>query len=301
MYMKNVLKFPSGYILPYIFQKLFPRFRRDVQHFLGGNKETTIKQSITTIKQSITTMVRRTFTMKQKLDLVSIATSRISEGKSVRSVSESLGIQPCQLRKWIKKKDTFENVSKTAKTTCPGRPSILDDIEDNLLEWLFETRQTGMNVTFKMVHIQAGQLLPNFRRKNNSAQYQIVRRFLQSHRWVVRTSTHDTQKAPEEVMGLARDYIVSTKARIAESKLDKKWILNMDQTPVFFTMQPKTTLNPKGEKKVNVRKSTNSTLRLTAALTITASGEMLPPMIIFKGVSGGRIERTFNTFPENVF
>jgi hypothetical protein len=45
----------------------------------------------------------------------------------------------------------------------------------------------------------------------------------------------------------------------------------------------------RGTKTIHVRKTTDDTRRATAALTITASGESLPPMIIFKGSPKGRI------------
>lgn len=39
-------------------------------------------------------------------------------------------------------------------------------------------------------------------------------------------------------------------------------------------------------------------MRVTVAVTLTASGEMLPPFFVFKGKAGGRIEREFQDFPE---
>jgi DDE superfamily endonuclease len=34
-------------------------------------------------------------------------------------------------------------------------------------------------------------------------------------------------------------------------------------------------------------------MRVTVAVTITASGEMLPPLFVFKGKPGGQIEQEF--------
>ena len=70
----------------------------------------------------------------------------------------------------------------------------------------------------------------------------------------------------------------------------------MDQTPVFFSMVPRTTLDHVGARTVNVRTSTNSTMRVTVAVTVTSSGKMLPPLVVFKGKGGGRIEREFGNF-----
>ena len=46
-----------------------------------------------------------------------------------------------------------------------------------------------------------------------------------------------------------------------------------------------------GSKTINVTKSTNDTKRATFEITVTASGKVLKPLVVFKGKAGGRIER----------
>ena len=65
--------------------------------------------------------------------------------------------------------------------------------------------------------------------------------------------------------------------------------MNMDQTPVFFSMSDGTTLEVEGSRTVNARSSCGSTMRVSVAVTITASGEVLPTFIVFKGKPYGRI------------
>jgi hypothetical protein len=67
------------------------------------------------------------------------------------------------------------------------------------------------------------------------------------------------------------------------------FILNMDQTPVPFTYNSTKTLEIVGTRTVHVRKSTNDTKRATFATTVTASGKILKPLLIFKGACNGRI------------
>jgi hypothetical protein len=74
----------------------------------------------------------------------------------------------------------------------------------------------------------------------------------------------------------------------------------MDQTPIPFTFNAKKTLELVGKRTVHIRKSTNDTKRVTCALTVTASGKVLPPMLIFKGSPNGRIMQEFPTFPNNI-
>ena len=76
----------------------------------------------------------------------------------------------------------------------------------------------------------------------------------------------------------------------------------MDQTPIPFTFNSKSTLEVVGARTVHVRKSTNDTKWATAAITITVSGKMLPPLFIFKGAKNGRIVKNeFPTFDKSMY
>ena len=95
----------------------------------------------------------------------------------------------------------------------------------------------------------------------------------------------------------ALDFIRVVRPMLVQPTRLQDYILNMDQTPVFFTMVPRTTLNCVGEQSLHVRSLTNSTMQVTVAVTVTASGKMLPSKLVFKGKPGGRIQREFNSFP----
>ena len=71
----------------------------------------------------------------------------------------------------------------------------------------------------------------------------------------------------------------------------------MDQMPIFFYLSSGRTLSTSGERTVNGR-TTSSTLRVTVSVMVTATGELLKAMIIFKGKTRARIEtREFPTYP----
>ena len=72
----------------------------------------------------------------------------------------------------------------------------------------------------------------------------------------------------------------------------------MDQTPIFFSMVPNTTLNRVGDRSVNVDSSSGSTMHVTVALTVTAAGGLLPPMFVFKAKPGSRAQRELRNFRE---
>ncbi len=97
------------------------------------------------------------------------------------------------------------------------------------------------------------------------------------------------------------DFVQSIRPKMTQPCRHQDFILNMDQTPIPFTYNSKTTLELVGRRTVHVRKSTNDTKRATLAMTVTASGKVLPALLVFNGKPGGRIEkREFPTFPNEI-
>ena len=244
---------------------------------------------------------RRTYTMGKKLEMVKEAVECMENGHSLRATASHLNIDPSQLRRWIEIADKLEDVIKkkgcaTSLTTHAGRQSCLKNIEDDLLMFIFECREQGMCVSVRTVALKACELDNSFHRKSDRAKDQSICRFVKAHGLVHRVHTHESQRPPHEVANEATDFIVRIRPLLRGMFSHEDWIINMDQTPVFFLMVPRTTLDHVGARTVNVRTSTNSTMRVTVAVTVTASGKMLPPLIVFKGKGGGRIELEFVNF-----
>ena len=101
--------------------------------------------------------------------------------------------------------------------------------------------------------------------------------------------THESQRDPRETAAEALDYMQHVRVKLAQPNRHSDYIINMDQTPIPFTFNSKRTLEMVGKKTINIRKSTNDMKRATLALTVTASGKMIRPMLIFKGTANGRI------------
>jgi hypothetical protein len=76
---------------------------------------------------------------------------------------------------------------------------------------------------------------------------------------------------------------------------NQRFILNIDQTPVYSSMSTKRTLEVVGKRTIHIRTSTNDTRRATAAMMIAGDSMVLPSMIIFKGKHNGRIARSEST------
>jgi hypothetical protein len=62
-----------------------------------------------------------------------------------------------------------------------------------------------------------------------------VRRFLASNKIVLRAVTHECQRPPEALRQEAKDFIDFVKPTLTGVNRCERYILNMDQTPIFFT------------------------------------------------------------------
>ena len=103
---------------------------------------------------------------------------------------------------------------------------------------------------------------------------------------------------PAEVAGEAANYMVYMRQMVISSNRDRRYILNMDQTPVYFAMSAKQTLELIGKKTIHICTTADNTKRTTIAATITADGTLLPAMVVFKGMARERIAmHELGTYP----
>ena len=114
---------------------------------------------------------------------------------------------------------------------------------------------------------------------------------MRKHKYVYRIRTNEATRAPQDVIDEAMDFMAETRPLLVGRHRDPRWIWNMDQTPLHFSYQSSKTLAKRGAKTVNVRKTTDRTKRATCALTVTAAGDFLTPMLIFKGKPNGHIAK----------
>lgn len=128
----------------------------------------------------------------------------------------------------------------------------------------------------------------------------IVGRWKKHHSLTYRMGTNESQRAPSETKAEAEDFMNVVRPLVSHSNLHQDYNINMDQTPVWFSFNAKRTLDLIRKRTIHVRKSTNDTKRATFAMTVTASGRILTPYMVFKGKAGACIE-TREVIPRDQF
>jgi hypothetical protein len=228
--------------------------------------------------QNILLQRRRCYSNAEKLCILRAVNRHIGEGQlSIRAACQQMKIAPKQYQNTWSKNQGQLNAWKNSKAkSCDTGPNLsLQDIEKELLNFIFELREQGIPVQISAVVVKASALMqPSWSQsRTRLAKYQVVARWIKWHSLVHRMGTHESQRAPSETAALALDYMKS----IRPETDPKEFILNMDQTPVPFSFQSKRTLELLGSRTINIRKSNNDTKRVTCAMTVTASGSVLTP------------------------
>ena len=130
--------------------------------------------------------------------------------------------------------------------------------------------------------MKASKLLPEFSAKSSTAKYAAMHRFLKKNDLVYCIGTHMSQKAPKLAAADVSDFVKVIQPFLHGPSHHPSFILNKDQTPVYYSMHKKHTLAKKGDQTVNVRTSQKETECITFAVTISAAGDLLAPTIMFK-------------------
>jgi transposase len=225
------------------------------------------------------------------------------EGVTLRQAAKRLDVSHSLFVKWRQQQAAnvdpiLAMLKSKRKAAHTGPLGQLQPLEQALLRYIFENREQGMTVHTLDLVVHASSISPEFHAKDIVARCSAVKRFMRAHSLVYRKGTHVTQRKPEEVAEEALDYMRLIRAFLFGPHRDRRFILNMDQTPVYFCMTRKRTLDVVGVKTVHIRTSTSDTKRATVAVTIAADGTVLPSTIVFKGKPDGRIARTeFSTYP----
>ena len=236
-------------------------------------------------------MQRKRWTHSQKLAILSELDAPIEEGGAVKAVARRYGLTPVQVRKWRANKNLMMEQRRSKKALSKGRKSSIQHLEEPLLAWAMTQRAADIPLTYRHLQAKACRLDENFRNLSQLSQYGQIRRLCQINAFVLRRGTTQAAQHPQETLDNALEWLAIMRPLASAPTQEKKFVLNMDQTPIYFSMPPGRTLELQGSNRVGVRTTSNSTERATCSLCVSADGDKLKPMLIFKGQPNGRIAK----------
>ncbi len=90
------------------------------------------------------------------------------------------------------------------------------------------------------------------------------------------------QQLPPDYEEKVTNFLKFTQTKIAENSIGPDDIINIDEVPLTFDLPLTRTVNKKGESSVTLKTTGHERTHFTCVLSCTASGQKLPPMVIFK-------------------
>ena len=215
-------------------------------------------------KGGVTGKVRRRYAIRQKLQLLEECNRlRRVENLSLWGAAATMSIPHTFLVRWTKARPRLIASLGRMKAICEGPVGQLDCIREELLQWIFARRKQGIAVTMPLVY-KASSILRHqqedaFKDKGFEARLGAVTHFLTKYDFVYRTKTNEATRSLAEVSEEATTFMARSRPSLRGPHLDKRWIWNVDQMPVYFSYHRNKMLAKHGIKTVHVRKSTSDT------------------------------------------
>ena len=115
--------------------------------------------------------------------------------------------------------------------------------------------EMGFAVTTASIVIYACTLSRNFNSKTYPAQYSVIERMVWKYSSVYRLGTCETQRTREQVDQEAWIWLEDVREKLEQPQYSQDYILNMEQTAVYFSMHAKQTLSHQGQRMIFIRKT----------------------------------------------
>ena len=242
----------------------------------------------------------------------------------IRAIARKYKVQPSQIRRWNRRfnegtfsvfDDADDGLKKRKKKRCesskffrlPGagrKHSFSPALIAHLKVFLDEKRLNNMSVDVRMLMLEARRVDPVSCRLHPLTFRSRIRRLclcLWGITWRKGTSKAQVTRSCSRLIA---DFKSMVEEKIAMYNIPLQNIYNADQTNVYYSMEGRYTLERRGTKTITVRGAATSS-RSTVMLGCGLDGTKIPPYVVYKGTSNGRIATEFTNsvesgYPEGV-
>ena len=212
-----------------------------------------------------------------------------AEANSNRSAASHFDVESKRVREW--KKD-FEKIKSTKlnrqRLDGGGRKYIDEDLEEDILHWIYEKRSKMLHVSRKTIMWKAKSI---FDAKNEDsatkdsfgASRGWCEKFMRRHGFSLQRKTTTAQKDLSYIIDRIAAYVMHVRRLQKQFSFDDTNIIAMDETAVWNDMVSNTTVQKTDSKEVNMKSTGHDKVHVSVCLTGKADGTRLKPFIVFKG------------------
>ena len=236
--------------------------------------------------------------MPRKIIILSLKAEVVRESQTngnLKRTARKYDVQPCQIREWHKNVQVIERLAllnPKKLSTNKGRKLENAELEDNIHSWVMDQRNTELAVSTIDIIGKAMSIDANFRRGDQGKLMHWVYEFMKRRRLSVDTRTRKSQITAAAMQSVKQDFCRRLISSYNNTIGNPFLLVNMDETAVHLNCSPNRTVHPKGEKTVSIMIGGTSSTRFTLAFSVAMDGSKLPSFAIFKGVPGGRVDKS---------
>ncbi|XP_039542042.1 uncharacterized protein LOC120489360 isoform X3 [Pimephales promelas] len=201
--------------------------------------------------------------------------------KGNRAAARELGLNESMIRRWKQQREELTQCKKTTKA-FRGNKSRWPELENELEDWVNTQRAGGRGVSTVQIRLKAKRIATAMKLEDFSGGPSWCLRFMRRKGLSIRVRTSLCQQLPPDYEEKVSNFHKFTDAKIAAHSIGLHNIINMDEVPLTFDLPLTRTVNRKGESSVTLKTNGHEKTHFTCVLSCTASGEKLPPMVIFK-------------------
>ena len=173
------------------------------------------------------------------------------------------------------------------------------DKEHLLIDYFYELRGEDIAVNTNILIKKLYTIAPELKEKTYNPLKLLLFRILKKYNIILRRGTHFGLSLPEYSYDKVYQFIYEVikkrkKLNIIDDSNNLNRIINIDETPVFLELVADKTFEKKGTKNIIIKTNGYEKYHVTIILAITAGGNKLPPVIIFKGLPDKNNEKRYN-------
>lgn len=227
---------------------------------------------------------RKSFTINFKLKVI-----KFVEQFGAKKATIKFGVSYSNISHWfgLKERFTFQT-KKNIRRTLKHKSHVRNNNDEiNLVEWFKSARENGMRISRHRI-LKKLSKLSSRRHKSISSNISFIENFCKRNcivrRKLTRTSHNVSHINNIDPHKDCNDFIENFNNKVKTFKIYEDDIYNLDETALRIYSDGNYTLETKGKKQVEVKVLGDIKKCVTVLLTITKSGRILRPYIIFKGI-----------------
>ena len=200
---------------------------------------------------------RHTYTIEEKLFFVKLMDKKYKKiSRNIRDNDKRPGVEP-----------------KTAM------------IETDLLSYIKLCRGLEIAIGTNEIIFKAYELMPALRELSCCGIHTWAQRFLRRYNYTLRVHNKVGVVIKENSSEKAAEFLLYCHQYLKDNEIGEgtPYLANMDETPIWYEMNYKKTIESIGNKNVNVKTFNCDKLRISLILTILLNGTKLAPLVVIKG------------------